>query len=314
MTRSFAIALLAFTVLVAGWSHAGVDKGKDFIVKGKLTKDDPKDAQRGGPAQVHKVTLKKGTVYTIDMVSNEMDSYLRLLDPKGKQLEEDDDSGGNLNSRIVFNCNTDGEYQLVTTTFSADQMGSYTLTVKTSGAAQKPTSAHTTMIGKAAPDFKADFALHGNAGKISDFKGKNVLLYFWDVRSSSCAELLPKLAEWKAAHGKAGLNIVGVTFYQYEIGQKLGWDKEEGKIITAKKADRESDQALLKAFSEHHKIDHTLWLLTKAEALAAYEAYVVNGVPQVVLIDAEGMVRQIDINGKKGAETIENELKKLFSK
>jgi thiol-disulfide isomerase/thioredoxin len=314
MTRSFAIALLAFTAIVAGWSHAGVEKGKDFIVKGKLTKDDNKDAQRGGPAQLHKIGLKKGTVYTIDMVSTEMDSYLRLLDPKGKQLDEDDDSGGNLNSRIVFNCNADGEYQLVTTTFSADQMGSYTLTVKTSGAAQKPTSAHTTMIGKAAPDLKADFAINAKASKLSDLKGKNVLLYFFDPRSSACMDLLPKLEELSAAHKKNGLNIVGVTFYQYEIGQKLGWDKEEGKIITAKKADRESDQALFKAFAMHHKIDHPLWILTKAEALTAYDSYVVNGVPQVILIDAEGMVRHIDINGKKGAEQVENELKKMLNK
>ena len=59
MNRSFVIALLAFTALVAGWSHAGVDKGKDFVVKGKLTKDDNKDAQRGGPAQLHKIASKR---------------------------------------------------------------------------------------------------------------------------------------------------------------------------------------------------------------------------------------------------------------
>ena len=157
-------------------------------------------------------------------------------------------------------------------------MGSYTLPSKP-GAALKPTSAHTTMIGKAAPDLKADFAVNGkNASKLSDLKGKNVLLYFFDPRSSACMELLPKLEELSAAHKKNGLNIVGVTFYQYEIGQKLGWDKEEGKIITAKKADRESDQVLFKAFATHHKIDHPLWILTKAEALTAYDSCVVNGI------------------------------------
>lgn len=53
--------------------------------------------------------MKAGKVYTIDMVSKDFDSYLRLFDPKGNQLEEDDDSGGDLNSRIVFNCTQDGE-------------------------------------------------------------------------------------------------------------------------------------------------------------------------------------------------------------
>jgi AhpC/TSA family len=313
MNRSIAIALLTFAALVVGWTHAGVEKGKDFVVKGRLTKDDPKDAMRGGPAQVHKIKLKAGSAYTIDMVSKEMDSYLRLMDPKGKQLDEDDDSGGDLNSRIVFNCTADGEYQIITTTFGADvNGGNYVLTVKTSGAVQKPTSAHVNMVGKPAPDFKADFALNGKAGQLADLKGKKVLLYFFDVRSSASAALLPKLAEWTKAH--KDLSIVGVTFYTYEIGQKLAFDKEEGKIVTIKKANRESDQELLKAFAQYHKIDHTLWLLTKQDALPAYDAYNVNGVPQIVLIDGEGMVRHIDINGEKGTANVEMELKKLLGK
>src|SRR5206468_1983293 len=130
---------------------------------------------------------------------------------KGKQLDEDDDSGGDLNSRIVFNCTVDGNYQIVTTTFGADQGGNYVLTVKTTGGVQKPASAHTQMVGKPAPDFTADFAVNGKAGKLSDIKGKLVLLYFFDVRSSYCAALLPKLAEWNKAHKNDGLAIVGVT-------------------------------------------------------------------------------------------------------
>ena len=314
MNRSFAIALVAFAVLVVGWTHAGVEKGKDFVVKGTLTKDDGKDAMRGGPMQTHKIFLKGGAVYTIDMVSSEMDSYLRLLDPKGKQLDEDDDSGGNLNSRIVFNCVNDGNYQIVTTTFGADMKGgNYVLTVKTTGGVQKPTTAHINMVGKAAPDFKADFALNGNAAKLSDLKGKKVLVYFWDVRSSACSALLPKLNDWHTKY-KDDLKIVGVTYYTYEIGQKLSFDTEEGKIVTAKKADRESDQALFKAFASHHKIEHTLWALTKADALATYDTYVVNGVPQIVLIDGEGNVRHIDVNGEKGVDNVEMEIKKLLGK
>ena len=71
---------------------------------------------------------------------------------------------------------------------------------------------------------------------------------------------------------------------------------------------------MFKAFAEYNKIDHLLWTLNKQDALAAYEAYVVNGVPQVILIDAEGMVRHIDINGEKGTANVEMELKKLLSK
>jgi thiol-disulfide isomerase/thioredoxin len=170
------------------------------------------------------------------------------------------------------------------------------------------------MVGKPAPDFRADFAINGEPGKLSDLKGKNVLLYFWDIRSGASAALLPKLADWQKEFKKDGLTIVGVNFYSYEIGQKLSFDPDEGKIVTAKKANRESDQKLLKAFADYHKIDHLLWTLTKADALATFDAYVVNGVPQVMLIDGEGMVRHIDINGEKGAAELTMEIKKMLKK
>ena len=137
--------------------------------------------------------MKAGNVYTIDMVSTELDSYLRLLDPKGNQLEEDDDSGGNLNARIIFNCTKDGDYKVVTTSFGPDMKGAYSLTVKTTGGIQVPSTAHKQMLGKPAPEINGDFAINGKAIKLADLKGKVVLLYFWEVRSSASVALLPAL-------------------------------------------------------------------------------------------------------------------------
>src|SRR5262245_21006191 len=108
MARILSIAVLAFSILAAGLAQSGAakekEKIKNFEAKGTLTKDDPKDAQRGGPLHVHVVPMKAGRTYTIDMMSSAFDSYLRLLDPKGNQLDEDDDGGEGLNSRITFNC------------------------------------------------------------------------------------------------------------------------------------------------------------------------------------------------------------------
>ena len=99
------IAVLAFALMAAGLTQAGgeKDKDKDLRVQAKFSKDDPKDAQRGGPSQTHPFQMKAGKFYTIDMVSTELDSYLRLMDAKGNQLAEDDDGGGSLNARILFN-------------------------------------------------------------------------------------------------------------------------------------------------------------------------------------------------------------------
>ena len=313
MNRFLAITVPMF-ILMAGGLSAGGEKLpiKDFVVKGVLTKNDPKDA-RGGPMQVHNVAMKSGNVYTIDLVSTEMDAYLRLLDAKGKQLDEDDDSGNNQNSRIIFNCTKDGDYKLVATSFDANRFGSYTLTVKTTGGIPRPTTSHTQMLGKAGADFKGDFAINGKPTKLSDLNGKVVLVNFLDVRSSSCIPLLPKLAEWNKAYKADGLVIVSVTFYTSDIGQKLAFNKEDGKIVTVTKGDRKTDQAMLGAYAEYHKVDHLLMPLSKDEALAAFEAYVVNGVPQVVLIDRKGMVRMIDIGGEKSSALVEMEIKKVLA-
>lgn len=102
---------------------------KPIEIKGELAATDPPDKKIGGPSKLHKVKLQKGKTYTIDLVSEDFDAFLRLLSPGGDQLAEDDDSGGNLNSRVQFSPAQNGEYQVVAT--SLDQKtGNYTLTVR----------------------------------------------------------------------------------------------------------------------------------------------------------------------------------------
>jgi len=77
--------------------------------------------------QVHAVRLTAGVTYTIDMTSNVLDSYL-ILSGFGVQIQ-DDDSGGNLNARIIFTPTQTGVYNIYTTTFGAGDRGSYRLSV-----------------------------------------------------------------------------------------------------------------------------------------------------------------------------------------
>jgi peroxiredoxin len=312
MARYWAISALAFLAMASGFTQAGADKDKDFRTQGKLTKNDPKDPQRGGPSHTHAVKMKAGKSYTIDMVSKELDSYLRLLDPKGTPLAEDDDSGGDLNAHILFNCTKDGEYKIACTSFGPNAMGSYTLTVKTAGAAQPTSTAHARMVNKAAPEFRSDFAVNGKSVALADLKGKIVLLDFCDVRSSSCVAQLARLREWDKTYKSKGLVIVGITFYPSDIDQALGFDAEAGTIKTVKTADRKSDRALFGAFAEYHKVTHLLTALSKQDALAAFDAYAVNGVPQLVLIDRQGIVRLVDVGSEKSRANVEAEIKKLL--
>jgi serine protease Do len=80
--------------------------------------------------KVEEVNLSAGVTYIIEMHSNEIDSYLFLEDLKGKTLAKDDDSGGDLNAKIVFRAPSDGVYRIIATTFNPRETGNYTLTVR----------------------------------------------------------------------------------------------------------------------------------------------------------------------------------------
>ena len=73
--------------------------------------------------------MQAGKTYTLDLVSEEFDAYLRIENDDGK-LAEDDDGAGFLNSRIVFTPEADGTYQLVVTTCDPGQLGVYQLTIR----------------------------------------------------------------------------------------------------------------------------------------------------------------------------------------
>ena len=101
-------------------------------VKGKLEDNDPNDPARNQPAKTYTVKLKKDKTYIIDMSSVDFDAYLRLEDDKGKQLAEDDDSGGGetgLDAQITFTPDADGSFKIFATRF-ADGTGNFTLKVR----------------------------------------------------------------------------------------------------------------------------------------------------------------------------------------
>jgi outer membrane biosynthesis protein TonB len=104
-------------------------KGR-FEKQGVLTAADPFDAVRQRSHQkVHELRLVAGKTYQIDMVSNQIDSYLRLEDSARQRLAEDDDSGGFPNAHIIFSCRRTGTYRIICTTFQGGATGAYTLTV-----------------------------------------------------------------------------------------------------------------------------------------------------------------------------------------
>lgn len=102
---------------------------KPIDIKNVLEETDPKDEKLNFPSRKFNVKLQKDKSYVIDMVSTDFDTYLRLLDKKGRQLAEDDDGGGDLNSRIIASPSESGDHTVVATTFDG-KVGNFTLKVR----------------------------------------------------------------------------------------------------------------------------------------------------------------------------------------
>ncbi len=84
----------------------------------------------GKLAKRYSVALKGGQTYTIDLESQDIDCYLYLFDNNSKLVAQDDDSAGDLNSRIRFRPTQDGVYHIIATSLDGLDTGEFTLKVR----------------------------------------------------------------------------------------------------------------------------------------------------------------------------------------
>ena len=91
-----------------------------LTIEAVLTKDDPLDKVRQKHCRIYDVKMKMGATYVIDLTSKQFDAFLRLESAGGKQLAQDDDSGGGNNARIRFTAPADNVYRIVATSFGTE--------------------------------------------------------------------------------------------------------------------------------------------------------------------------------------------------
>jgi len=71
-----------------------------------------------------------GWTVTVDVRSDEFDTYVQLLDAAGARLGEDDDSGGDLNARLTVALPATGEYRIVVNSAGHERRaGRYTVSI-----------------------------------------------------------------------------------------------------------------------------------------------------------------------------------------
>jgi serine protease Do len=171
-----------------------------FEKKEQLTVGDPKDKSLKSYHKVYKFKMSPGAVYTLDMASGDIDSYLRLEDHAGKVLARDDDSAGNLDARIVFLPTKEDNYRIVATTAKPHEIGPFHLTVRRLDVKEKAVQGQVNVLAVLKlPRFHAPMIIKGMnglmgpglyvGGTILDAAGKPVankeVQFHWDGGKTS---------------------------------------------------------------------------------------------------------------------------------
>ena len=99
--------------------------------------------QSGEYFSVYEFDGRRGQRVDLGLSSSDFDPYLGLNGPDGFSAFNDDDAqAGTRDSRLVATLPEDGRYQLVVTTYSAGEAGSYRLTTSSGGGAAAPEPAN----------------------------------------------------------------------------------------------------------------------------------------------------------------------------
>ena len=120
-------------------------------------------------------------------------------------------------------------------------------------------------MGQTAPDFALE-DLHGRRVALSDFRGRVVLLVFWQSTCPDCNLALPDVRSLWKRYQNRGVVLVGVNL-DYELEWALRYIEANGY----------SDQITLRQSYD--------------AAMSVVQLYKVPYVPYVLLLDRRGVIR-----------------------
>jgi thiol-disulfide isomerase/thioredoxin len=125
--------------------------------------------------------------------------------------------------------------------------------------------------------------VEGRALRLSDYKGKVVLLNFWATWCAPCRAEMPDLVKWQREYKSQGLQIIGITYPPEELGEA---------------------RKFIKSIGVNYPI-----VLGKEQTKAIFDRG--DTLPVTVVIDKKGMIREV-IRGIMFPEEFEENVKPLL--
>lgn len=136
---------------------------------------------------------------------------------------------------------------------------------------------------KVAPDFALKDA-NGATVKLSDYKGKVVLLDFWATWCGPCKIEIPWFIEFEQAYKDKGFSVVGVSM------DEDGWN-------------------VVKPYIDARKVNYRILLGTE-QVGQLYGG--VDSLPTTYLIDRSGKIAAVHIGLETGKDGFQNEINRLL--
>jgi thiol-disulfide isomerase/thioredoxin len=140
--------------------------------------------------------------------------------------------------------------------------------------------------GSDAPDFTV-YTKNGDPVKLSDYKGKAVLIDFWSTWCGPCQKALPHTQSLAKKYNAQGLVTLGINV----------WDQK---------------QAFLDWLPKHESYDSIVFLIDTTKEPGqdvASKLYNVTGIPTVYVIDKTGKVVASECGYDEHGTTIETAIK-----
>ena len=135
-----------------------------------------------------------------------------------------------------------------------------------------------------AADFTLPSAQGGKPVKLSDYKGKVVILDFWATWCPPCRKEIPDFVSLQKEFGPKGLQVIGVALDQEGAG-------------------------VVKPFIAENHINYPIGLDSKSEIPSLYGG--VRGIPTTFIIDRQGKIVKKFV-GAEERKTFEEEITKLL--